>query len=509
MATSKSRTKADDEHSVEYVDVVVVGAGISGIGVASHLRTKLPSKSFLLLDARENIGGTWDLFRYPGLRADTDAQNFGYASKPWRGKKALADGSEILSYLTDTVADHCLRPHLRLGWKAVSADWSSSRARWTVQLARPLSNESATVECRWLFGATGYYDHDEGYRPTFDGEDSFDGEIVHPQHWRDDIDYRGRRVVVIGSGATAVTLVPAMAEDAAHVTMLQRSPTYVLSLPSRDPIADGLRALLPERLAYRITRRMNRDRLAIIYGLSRRYPGLVRRGVRWVNKRSLPKGYPVDEHFKPRYDPWEERMCFARDGDLFKAIRAGTASVVTGQIERFTERGIELASGEHLDADVVVTATGLKMMPLRAMSLAVDGAPIDVAEAVVYKSMMLSGVPNFAFAFGYTNAAWTLKVDLVGEHFCRMVAHLDERGYEVAVPVANDPTLELAPMLDFDAGYVRRALDMLPRQGSHGPWSMEQSFAVDRERLVRGPVEDPALQLSRASAEADLQLSVG
>jgi monooxygenase len=508
--TPKAKAKtATQGHLDEYVDVLVVGAGISGIGAASHLKSKLPDKTFLVVDTRVNIGGTWDLFRYPGIRADTDAQTFSYAFKPWTHANSIADGAEILDYLQATVADYALAPHLRLGWKAVAAEWSSQRGLWTVQLRSTVSSERATVECRWLFGATGYYDHNDGHRPQFEGEEDFSGDIIHPQHWPEDLDYEGRTVVVIGSGATAVTLVPAMARKAAHVTMLQRSPSYIISLPGRNPLTNGLRSILPERIAYRINRDLNRSQLTAVYGLSRRYPGFVRRVVRWVNKRALPKGYPVDEHFNPRYDPWDQRMCFARDGDLFKAISAGTASVVTGEIARFNKHGVELTSGETLDADIVVTATGLKMMPLRAMVLSVDGEPVDVADTVVYKSMMLSGVPNFVFAFGYTNAAWTLKVDLVCEHLCRLIAHMDRVGKDVAVPVVDDATLDLAPMLDFHAGYVQSALDSLPRQGSHGPWTIEMSYRADRERLLRGPIEDPALQLTSVTADSDLALNAG
>lgn len=501
--TTKARARNRDERA-EYVDVLIVGAGISGIGTASRLKSRLPDKSFLILDARENIGGTWDLFRYPGLRADTDAQNFSFDFKPWRGDKALADGSEIIDYLQDTVVDYALSPHLRLGWKAIAAEWSSEQGLWTVQLSSSASAEAATVQCRWLFGATGYYDHEEGHRPHFEAEERFQGQILHPQHWPEELDYTGKKVVIIGSGATAITMVPAMAPDAAQVTMLQRSPTYVISLPSRDVLTVALQKLLPERLSYRAIRRINRDRLAVIYALSRRYPDRMRALVRWTNKRALPDDYPVDDHFRPHYNPWEERMCFARDADFFKVISDGSARVVTGQIARFTDHGVELTTGDQLEADIIVTATGLRMMPLRAMALSVDGAAIDVADTVIYKSMMLSGVPNFAFAFGYTNAAWTLKVDLVAEHFCRLLAHMDGRGRDVATPFANDPTLELTPMVDFHAGYVQRAMDTLPRRGSHGPWSMEQDYRMDRDRLIRGPLEDPALCLSTVDAKNHL-----
>ena len=488
------------------LDVVIIGAGISGIGAARYLKTKLPGKSFAVLEARDAIGGTWDLFRYPGLRSDSDLQTFAYAFKPWTSENAIADAGEILDYLRETVEENELEPHIRFGHKVIGAEWSSADARWTLSVQSPES-EPTEITCRVLFGATGYYDYDAGFRPRFEGEEEFAGTIVHPQHWPEDLDYGGKRVVVIGSGSTAVTLIPAMAERAAHVTMLQRSPTYVLPLPGKDPLANALQRLLGEERGYRITRRMNITRQRLIWDLSKRHPGLVRRIIRTVNKVLLPRGYDVDVHFNPRYNPWDERLCAARDGDLFKAIRRGRASVVTDRIERFTEHGILLESGEELEADVVVTATGLNLLAFGGIDLVVDGRAAEIADELVFRGMMLSGIPNFAFAIGYVNSSWTLKVDLVCEHFCRMLAHMDEHGYDTVLAVADDPTIERRPLLEFHAGYVQRSVDSFPKQGSKGPWTVAMSYAADRERLREGPVEDPSLRFGR-SATADRPLKV-
>jgi cation diffusion facilitator CzcD-associated flavoprotein CzcO len=484
------------------LDVVIVGAGISGIGAARYLKTMLPDKSFAILEAREAIGGTWDLFRYPGLRSDSDLHTFAYAFKPWTSENAIADAGEILDYLRETVEENELEPHSRFGHTVLGAEWSSAHARWTLRVQPTDGGETVSITCRALFGATGYYDYDSGFRPEFEGEEEFAGEIVHPQQWPENLDYAGKRVVVIGSGSTAVTLIPAMAERAAQVTMLQRSPTYVLPLPGKDPVANALQRVLGEERGYRITRRMNITRQRLIWDLSKRYPGLVRRLVRTVNKALLPRGYDVDVHFNPRYNPWDERLCAARDGDLFKAIRRGRASVVTDRIARFTERGILLESGEELEADVIVTATGLNLLAFGGVDLVVDGRPVEIADELVFRGMMLSGIPNFAFAIGYVNSSWTLKVDLVCEHFCRMLAHMDEQGYDTMVAVADDPAIERRPLLDFHAGYVQRAVDNFPKQGSEGPWTVAMSYAADRERLREGPVEDPALRFSRGTASA-------
>ncbi len=488
-----STTNSNSHH-----DVLIIGAGISGIGAAYHLRKNLPRKTFAILEARDAIGGTWDLFRYPGIRSDSDLHTFGYAFKPWTNDNAIAGAQEILAYLDETVRENDLARHIRFGHKLVSADWSSADARWTVTVET--AGETTELSCGVLFAAAGYYDYAGGFTPDFEGREDFNGLVIHPQQWPEDLDYSGKRVVVIGSGATAVTLLPAMAGKAAHVTMLQRSPSYIMTSPAKDPIANGLRRVLPEEAAYALTRRMNIARQRLVYRLSMRHPQLVRSAIRATTKHQLPADYPVDTHFKPRYNPWEERLCAVPDGDFFKAIRDGRASVVTDRIARFTERGILLQSGNELEADVIVTATGLNMRAFGGMSLSLDGEPVSWNETMTYKSMMLSGIPNFAFAFGYTNSSWTLKVDLVCEHLCRMLAHMDATGYDTVMPVAEDRTMETRPFLEFQAGYVQRGIDSFPRQGSHGPWTVEMSYAADRRRLRHGPVEDPALRFVASDA---------
>jgi cation diffusion facilitator CzcD-associated flavoprotein CzcO len=483
---------------MEHVDVLVVGAGLSGIGAGHHLQTDCPGKSYAILEARESMGGTWDLFRYPGIRSDSDMYTLGYSFRPWEDAKAIADGPAILRYIRQAAADSSIDERIRYRHRVTHASWSSADARWTVEAERDPSKETVRFTCNFLFLCSGYYNYAEGYTPEFPGTERFKGRIVHPQKWTEDVEYAGKRVVVIGSGATAVTLVPAMAGKAAHVTMLQRSPSYVLTVPAKDPIANGLRRLLPDKLAYRITRRMNVARQRLVYDLSKRHPRLVRALIRAATKRQLPKGYDVDTHFKPRYDPWDERLCAVPDGDLFRAISSGRASVATDHIERFTEGGIRLQSGAELEADVIVTATGLNLLAFGGMQLSVDGREIEIGDTLAYKSMMLSGVPNFAFAIGYTNSSWTLKVDLVCEHLCRMLAHMDAGRLGSVTPVAEDPTIERRPLLDFQAGYVQRAMDRMPKQGSHGPWTVEMSYANDRERLLDGPVEDPALRFAAA-----------
>jgi len=477
-------------------DVLIVGAGISGIGAACHLRTRLPDKRVAVLDAREAIGGTWDLFRYPGVRSDSDLHTFAYEFKPWTSRNMIADGDEIVAYLEEAVDEHGIRDRIRFGHEVLGAAWSGERARWTVRVRH--GGEERELTTRVLFSATGYYDHAHGHTPVFAGVEDFAGRIVHPQAWPEDLDHSGSRVVVIGSGATAVTLVPALAEDAGHVTMLQRSPTYVVPVPRRNALANAMNRVLPDALAHRITRRINIAVWRGVYHGCQRWPRASRRLIRAVTRRMLPAGYPVDEHFKPRYDPWDQRLCAVPDGDLFRAIGSGRASVVTDRIDRFTATGVRLESGQELEADVVVTATGLNMLPFGRMELTVDGRPVDFGETVAFKSMMLGGVPNFAFAFGYTNVAWTLKVDLVCEHFCRLLAHMDERGFDAVVPEIDDPTVGRAPFIDLDAGYVQRGIDAFPRRGTHGPWTVEMGFVADRERLRRGGVEDPALRFSTA-----------
>jgi monooxygenase len=424
-----------DQVSPDSVDVLIVGAGLSGIGAACHLRMECPDTTYAILESRDAIGGTWDLFRYPGIRSDSDMFTLGYAFRPWTDSTAIADGPSIRRYIEETAAEYGVRDRIRFRHQVLSAEWSSEDARWTVTARRTDTGTTVTLTCSWLSVCSGYYRYDEGFRPRFAGEERFVGRLVHPQHWPEDLDVLGRRVVVIGSGATAVTLVPRLAEVAEHVTMLQRTPSYILSLPGRDPLAQALRSRLPARLAYPIVRWKNVLLSTAFYQFSRRWPAAARAVIRRLTQKQLPD-IDVDTHFNPPYDPWDQRLCLVPDGDLFRALRTGTASVATDRIATFTETGIELASGEHLDADVVVTATGLNLLPLGGMSVTVDGVVVDLSERVSYKGMMLSGVANFSMVIGYTNASWTLKADLVNGYVCRLLRHLDEHGYASATPVA-------------------------------------------------------------------------
>jgi monooxygenase len=481
---------------IEHVDVLIVGAGISGIAAAYHLQRCRPHTSYAILEAREATGGTWDLFRYPGIRSDSDLHTFGFSFKPWVHDKAIADADTILAYLRTTIRENGIDRHIRLGHRVRGASWSSADARWLVDIDR--ADGSHQLTCRWMFCASGYYDYAKGFRPRFPGEEQYTGRIVHPQHWPADLDYTGKRVVVIGSGATAVTIVPAMAERAAHVTMLQRTPSYVLPIPSEDALANRLRALLPEAWAYRLTRTKNITRQQLIWRFCRRFPGLARAAIRSINASLLPPGYPVDKHFNPPYPPWDQRLCMVADGDLFKAIRDGKAAMATDQIATFTPTGIRLVSGETLEADVVVTATGLNLLPFGGMKLVVDGAPVRLPDKVAFKGMMLNGVPNFAFSIGYTNASWTLKVGLLCNHWSQLLLHMDAHGYVACSPELPDPAMPTRPLLDFAAGYVRRSLDQLPRQGEHPPWQMSMSYGSDEETLGAAAVADPNLHFRRA-----------
>ncbi|MFJ5230841.1 flavin-containing monooxygenase [Kitasatospora sp. NPDC088391] len=488
--------------AAEHLDVLVVGAGISGIGVARYLKTELPSKSFAVLEGRGASGGTWDLFRYPGIRSDSDLHTFGYEFKPWRDRQSIADAPRILAYLRQAAAENGIDPHIRYHHKVLGASWSSDRARWTVEVERADTGERTTLTCGWLFSAGGYYRYDEGHTPHFAGREDFRGTVVHPQHWPEELDYAGKRVVVIGSGATAVTVVPAMAATAAHVTMLQRTPSYVMPVPRKDPFANALKLLFGPRRGYALTRRKNIAQQRLIWSFCRKHPKVARRLIRWVNSRMLPAGYPVDEHFNPPYDPWDQRLCAVPDGDLFRAIRAGRASVVTDRIDTFTGTGLRLASGRELAADVVVTATGLNVQPFGGLRLTVDGREVRLADTLAYKGMMLSGVPNFAFAIGYTNSSWTLKIGLLCEHFCRLLAHLDAHGHDTCRPEPADPDMPTRPLLDFGAGYVRRAVDTLPRQGDRMPWLTSMDYRDDVRLLRSGGIADPELRCSHSADRA-------
>jgi monooxygenase len=485
----------------EHFDVLIVGAGLSGIGAAYHLQRELPGKSYAILDSRDASGGTWDLFRYPGIRSDSDLHTYGYAFKPWVNEKSIADGPAILDYIRETATDHGIEPHIRFRQRVTRAEFSSEQARWTVHAERVDTGEQVRLTCSWLFCASGYFRYEQGYLPPFEGAEHFAGPIVHPQHWPEDLDYEGKRVVVIGSGATAVTLVPAMAEKAAHVTMLQRSPTYVIALPEKDLLANLLRRVLPGEKAYAITRRKNIWLQKTIYSLSQSRPQLVKRLLRKGLERRLPAGYDIETHFTPSYNPWAQRLCAVPDGDLFEAISAGTASVVTDRIETFTERGIRLASGEELEADIVIAATGLDLVALGDIELVVDGEPVVLPEKIVYKSAMISDVPNFTFVFGYTNSSWTLKLDLVCEYTCKLLAQMDRRGFDSCVPLNTDESMPTRPFLDFGAGYVQRAVHRFPRQGTSGPWQIRMSYAQDLQ-MFAGAVDDGVLAFSRSRERA-------
>jgi monooxygenase len=485
----------------EHVDVLIVGAGLAGIGAAVHLQRNLPQKSYAILEAREAIGGTWDLFRYPGIRSDSDMFTLGYSFKPWLGEKSIADGESILSYIRETAEEYGVEERIRFNHKVLAAEWSSAEARWTVRAER--DGEPVELTCDWLYGCTGYYRYDEGFSPQFEGIERFRGEVVHPQHWPEDLDYEGKRVVVIGSGATAMTLVPALAERAGQVTMLQRSPTYVVSRPAVDPVAQRLRRLLPEKLAYAAVRWKNVLVLHGSYKLIRRWPAFAKRVLRKGLERQLPPGYDIDTHFKPRYDPWDERLCAVPDADLFEAIRSGKVEVVTDHVETFTESGIRLQSGRELEADVLITATGLNLLVLGGMRLLVDGREKKLSETVGYKGMMFSGVPNMCMAMGYTNASFTLKTDLVAAYICRLLEHMDAHGYRAAIPNAPDPSVEIEPFIDLKSGYVLRSLEQLPKQATTRPWRLHQNYAHDIRVLRRGPLDDEIAFSRGGAAEAE------
>ena len=481
----------------DHVDVLIVGAGLSGIGAAYHLQAEFPGKTYAILEGRDAIGGTWDLFRYPGIRSDSDMHTLGYRFKPWIAQDAIADGPAILEYVRETARENGIDQHIRFGHKVVRAEWSTPDSRWTVEAEH--AGETVRLTCSFLFVNGGYYKYDKGYLPEFPGRERFKGDFIHPQHWPEDLDYTGKRVVVIGSGATAVTLVPAMTDKAEHVTMLQRSPTYIVSLPKQDPIANALKRVLPEKAAYTVTRWKNVVLQTAMYHLSRKRPKLIKGVIRAGVKRQLPEDFEVDTHFRPHYNPWDQRLCLVPDGDLFRVLSKGTASIATDKIETFTETGIRLESGRELEADIVVAATGLDLVALGGIQLNVDGREIELPETMAYKGMMLSGVPNMAFTVGYTNASWTLKADLTSEYVCRLLAHMDEHGYTKAVP-ERDASVTEEPFLDFSAGYVLRALDRFPKQGSRAPWRLKQNYAFDIRTLRFGAIDDGAMVFSTSPA---------
>ncbi|MXP21804.1 SidA/IucD/PvdA family monooxygenase [Gordonia sp. HNM0687] len=502
--TATSRAASDS--LVEALDVLIIGAGVSGVGAARYLTTEHPAKSFAVVEARGVAGGTWDLFRYPGIRSDSDLYTFGYEFKPWRDKQAIADAPRILDYLNETIDENGLADLIRYRHQVVSAAWSSEDARWLVDVDRSDTGERIQISARWIFCGSGYYDYDDGFSPEFVGRERFAGQIVHPQHWPEDLDYAGKQVVVIGSGATAVTLLPAMADDTAHITMLQRTPTYIIPLPREDALANTLKKVLGDERGYALTRQKNVAQQRLVFELCQRFPKAARRVIRRINESQLPEGFDVDKHFNPPYNPWDQRLCVVPDADLFRSIRKGKASIVTDRIATFTENGILLQSGAELEADIIVTATGLNIKLVGGIALSVDGRPVSFPDTVVYRGMMLSGVPNFALAIGYTNASWTLKIGLLCEYFCKLLGYLDEHGHDSVWPVA-DPEMPTRPLLDFGAGYVQRALDTLPKQGPEAPWVMSMSYYADR-RLLRGDVADESLRFANARDRRGDPLSV-
>lgn len=481
---------------VEYFDVLVIGAGLSGVGVAVHLQESCPGKSYAILEGRDAMGGTWDLFRYPGVRSDSDMYTFGYSFRPWTAGESFANGDAIRRYIEETAAEYGVDRHVRFGHRVVRAEWNSGARRWSVDAEVGKERRPARFSCNFLYTCTGYYDYERGHAPEWPGMDLFEGAVVHPQKWPEGLDYAGKRVVVIGSGATAVTLVPAMAEAAAHVTMLQRSPTYVAAQPARDGLADRLRRWLPARLAHGAVRWRNVIRSLFYYQLARRRPELFKRGLRKAAQEALGPDFDIDTHFSPTYQPWDQRLCLAPDGDLFAVLREGKASVVTDEIEAFTERGIRLRSGRELEADVVVTATGLVLKLFAGLRLVVDGEPVRLGETMAYKGVMFSGVPNLFSAFGYTNASWTLKVDLTAAWACRLMNWMARRGHAVVTP-RPDPGQGTEPVIDFTSGYVRRALDQLPKQGTRRPWRLHQNYALDMLDFRFAPLDDGALEFGR------------
>ena len=482
----------------EHFDVLIVGAGLSGIGAAYHLKTQSPDRTYAILEGRKAIGGTWDLFRYPGIRSDSDMHTLGYRFKPWTEAKAIADGPNILNYVRQTAQENDIERHIRFHHHVKRADWSSEDAAWTVEAERD-GGERVRFTCNMLLMCSGYYDYAGGYDPAFEGREAFKGLVVHPQKWPENLDYAGKRVVVIGSGATAVTIVPEMAKTAAHVTMLQRSPTYVVSRPAEDAMANWLRTRLPAKLAYGIIRWRN-----VLFGMyffnsARKKPALAKQRIIGMVREALGPDYDVDKHFTPRYNPWDQRLCLVPDADLFNALKAGAASVVTDQIETFTETGIKLKSGEELPADVVVTATGLNMQLLSGVDYSVDGQHVDFAKTMSYKGMMFSGVPNLVSVFGYTNASWTLKADLTAEYVCRLLNFMSRHKVEIATPEKHENVVE-APWLDFSSGYVTRAMDKFPKQGADKPWKVHQNYALDLLAFRFGKIDDGVMKFTKRRA---------
>ena len=487
----------------EHVDVVVVGAGLSGIGAGYHLQTMSPDRSYVILEGRDGLGGTWDLFKYPGVRSDSDMHTLGFSFKPWTEAKSIADGPSILQYLKQTVAQFGIDKNIRYGQLVTQAQWSTDDAQWTVTSTNKATGVSSTITCSFLFMCSGYYSYKKGHTPEFAGRERFKGTVVHPQEWPLDLDYAGKRVVVIGSGATAVTIVPSMADKAAHVTMLQRSPTYMVSRPDHDVMANRMRKVLPEKMAYNLTRIKNTWRQQLVYNKTRTDPDKVKQLLLGGIKMELGADYDIAKHFTPSYNPWDQRLCLVPNGDFFKSMREGKASVVTDHITSFTETGIQLASGEHLDADIIVTATGLELVTLGEMDFFVDGNQVDFAKTWTYKGFAYSDIPNMASTFGYINASWTLRSDLTAEYVCRLLNHMRKKGVAQCTPRLReqDRSMKERPWIDgFSSGYMQRMMHRMPRQGDHEPWINPQNYRRDKKMFKHSPIDDGVMQFSKQSA---------
>lgn len=496
------------QNPTNYYDVLIIGAGISGISASYHIQTYCSGKTFAILEARDNIGGTWDLFKYPGIRSDSDMYTLGFSFRPWTDPKAIADGPSIMKYLKETVEDYDLGKHMHFGHKVLNASWSSETATWTLEV-EVSGGERTTYSCGFFFLCGGYYRYDGGFTPEFEGRDRFQGQVIHPQEWPEELDYTGKKMVIIGSGATAITLVPSLAEKAEHVTMLQRTPTYIISAPAEDKMANFFNKYLPTKLAYSLTRWKKITLGRLFYWYCKKWPERAAKLVKSGMDKEIGNIYDVEKDFNPPYYPWDQRLCLAPDSDFFNALQSKKASVLTDHIESFTEKGIQLKSGQHLDADIIVTATGLNLAYICGIDLVVDGEAINAGDTVTYKGMMFSDIPNMAMAFGYTNASWTLKCDLTCKYVTRLLNHMDKHGYAYCVPRQNNPDLALEPFVDFTSSYFKRHLDNLPKQGSELPWKLKQNYFADRKMIGKGKLEDGVMEFVKQTEKTEKKEAVG